>query len=256
MAMTTGSPLALLLKAVPITSGRGKFFGKKPKKGWCIMKYGELKLGQIEAVVNKHGGMDGLQRFLSGETVVVDATPDNQFRALMEEYLPTMRCIVLDATKMLVNLDADPNLPFTGADVVSHTGGGWVLVERREEDLYVDGKKILFFLSGRQLNGKTVKGLELREEVTSQPVFNANLLDALADNPQFIPEGWKKDADGKPRYIFFWGTIYRHAYARLCVRYLYWRGGRWNRSYDWLGSDAWDSDGPAAVSASSEALAA
>lgn len=36
------------------------------------MKYGELTLGQIEAVVNKLGGMDGVKRFLSGEPSVAD----------------------------------------------------------------------------------------------------------------------------------------------------------------------------------------
>lgn len=34
------------------------------------MKYGDLNLGQIEAIVNKLGGMDGVRRFLSGELVV------------------------------------------------------------------------------------------------------------------------------------------------------------------------------------------
>ena len=34
------------------------------------MKYGELNLGQVEAIVNKLGGMEGVQRFLSGELVV------------------------------------------------------------------------------------------------------------------------------------------------------------------------------------------
>ncbi len=34
------------------------------------MKYGELNLGQIEAIVNKLGGMDGAQRFLRGELSV------------------------------------------------------------------------------------------------------------------------------------------------------------------------------------------
>lgn len=33
------------------------------------MKYGELNLGQIEALVNKLGGMDGVHRFLSDELV-------------------------------------------------------------------------------------------------------------------------------------------------------------------------------------------
>ena len=34
------------------------------------MKYNELNLGQIEALVNKLGGMEGVQRFLSGELIV------------------------------------------------------------------------------------------------------------------------------------------------------------------------------------------
>ena len=33
------------------------------------MKYGELILGQVEAVVNKLGGMEGVKRFLAGETM-------------------------------------------------------------------------------------------------------------------------------------------------------------------------------------------
>ncbi|OGZ32058.1 MAG: hypothetical protein A3H02_02710 [Candidatus Niyogibacteria bacterium RIFCSPLOWO2_12_FULL_41_13] len=34
------------------------------------MKYGKLTLGQVEAIVNKLGGMEGVKRFLSGETVI------------------------------------------------------------------------------------------------------------------------------------------------------------------------------------------
>jgi hypothetical protein len=37
------------------------------------MKYNELNLGQIEALVNKLGGMDGVHRFLSGELIVSTA---------------------------------------------------------------------------------------------------------------------------------------------------------------------------------------
>lgn len=39
-----------------------------------IMKYGELTLGQVEALVNKLGGMEGVKRFLSGELLVSAAT--------------------------------------------------------------------------------------------------------------------------------------------------------------------------------------
>ena len=38
------------------------------------MKYGELNLGQIEAVINKLGGMDGVNRFLRGELSVSEPT--------------------------------------------------------------------------------------------------------------------------------------------------------------------------------------
>ncbi len=34
------------------------------------MKYGELTLGQVEAIVNKLGGMESVKRFLAGEAVV------------------------------------------------------------------------------------------------------------------------------------------------------------------------------------------
>jgi len=34
------------------------------------MKYSELNLGQVEAVVNKLGGIEGVKRFLSGETII------------------------------------------------------------------------------------------------------------------------------------------------------------------------------------------
>jgi hypothetical protein len=34
------------------------------------MKYGTLNLGQIEAIVNKFGGMEGVERFLRGELTV------------------------------------------------------------------------------------------------------------------------------------------------------------------------------------------
>ncbi|MDP3991183.1 MAG: hypothetical protein Q8P63_02720 [Candidatus Nealsonbacteria bacterium] len=37
------------------------------------MKYGELNLGQVEAMVNKLGGMEGVRRFLAEELVVKEA---------------------------------------------------------------------------------------------------------------------------------------------------------------------------------------
>ncbi len=43
------------------------------------MKYGELNLGQVEAIINKLGGMDGVHRFLSSEMVVKTAERSNVY---------------------------------------------------------------------------------------------------------------------------------------------------------------------------------
>jgi len=56
----------------PITSGRGKNSANSRKRSGK-MKYGELNLGQVEAVVNKLGGMEGVRMFLAGELVVKEA---------------------------------------------------------------------------------------------------------------------------------------------------------------------------------------
>jgi len=48
------------------------------------MKYGELNLGQVEAIVNKLGGMEGVQRFLSGELVL--KAPDHPVYGVTVDY--------------------------------------------------------------------------------------------------------------------------------------------------------------------------
>ena len=60
------------------------------------MKYGELNLGQIEAVVNKLGGMDGVSRFLSNEQLVVKAA----------ELLKLVREAAVGGTERFVAADA------------------------------------------------------------------------------------------------------------------------------------------------------
>lgn len=148
-----------------------------------------------------------------------------------------------------IDLGADPFLP-DGWSVEEHQKGSVAKLERRGDDLYLDGKKIEFWLSKPQKKGNSIMGNELRKELAKMPVLNANVLDHLLKHPQLIPETWKQDADGNTRYIFFWGTVYRDSGgSSLCVRCLYWYGGAWNWGLDWLGHD-WDSGRPAAVSAS------
>ena len=49
------------------------------------MKYGELSLGQIEALVNKLGGMDGVRRFLADELIVSESTVTGTFKRDMRK---------------------------------------------------------------------------------------------------------------------------------------------------------------------------
>jgi hypothetical protein len=140
---------------------------------------------------------------------------------------------VITVPEHLIDLDADPFVP-DGWKVEEHQKGG---------QFKWDAAKVALYLSKKQQGGKWLEGNKLREELKSKLVFNANLLDYLLNNPHLIPEEW----EGK--YVFFWGTVYRHSGGSLYVRYLYWDGGRWDWGCRWLGS-AWRDDRPAAVPAS------
>ena len=128
------------------------------------------KLGQF-------GNLAGIKSVLEGKAKIKPVAED------------ASRIITLNETTV-VNLATTPNLPFSGATVESHIGEGWAIVVKRSDGLYVNGRKVVLHLSKRQIKGKTIQGHELREELTSKPVLNANLLDALADNPHLIPEAW------------------------------------------------------------------
>ncbi|PIR91964.1 hypothetical protein COU01_04345 [Candidatus Falkowbacteria bacterium CG10_big_fil_rev_8_21_14_0_10_44_15] len=158
--------------------------------------------------------------------------------------------VIISETEIMVNLDAPPALPFDGAQIEFQTGGGWVKVEKREDELYVNGRKIIFYLSERQQGNNMVRGHELREELSGKPVLHPNIMDALIEYPNFIPEGWKVDESGNIRFIFFWAVIFRDAGGRLYVRYFCFHVGQWRRrSCHWL-DDNWGDRGPAALLAS------
>jgi hypothetical protein len=154
------------------------------------------------------------------------------------KFLATQRIRVVNATTIMVNLDVAPRLPFDGATVESHIGSGWVKVQLRKDGLYVDGRKVILYLSERQKSGGSLKGYELRDELTGKPVLNANLLDALYENTHLVPEDWKRrDEAGNIRFICFLATTYRNpGVVGLCVRYLYFFDGAWSRGCSWLGN--------------------
>jgi len=78
-----------------------------------------------------------------------------------------------------------------------------------------DASKVSLYLSDAQKSGKCIEGNKLREELAGKPVLNANVLDICLPI-RTHPEEWKD------KYVFFWGTIYRHLDGSLCVRCLCW----------------------------------
>lgn len=188
------------------------------------MKY-DLYVGDVsvKAVFDKLGGVEGAKRFLAGN-----------FEVVIKNHI--------------VNGDK-PFIP-DGWKVEKHTPLGGKLT-RDGDNLFLNGRKIGFHLSPNQAEGEYIESNKLRKELQDNRVeiLNANVLDYLREHPELIPDSWKVDEQGKTRYIFFWGTVYRGSGGRLRVRCLCWLGGEWGWSNRWLDRE-WDSLSPAAVLAS------
>jgi hypothetical protein len=126
----------------------------------------------------------------------------------------------------IIDCDGDPFVP-----------SGW-RVEKHEKSGFFkwDPKAVRLYRSKFQYGSKHIGSDELREEMVGKSVLPANVLDYLIAHPHLIPKAWKKEADGYTTHIFFWGTIYRDPDGHLSVRDLYWDGGKWHWSYNWLSS--------------------
>lgn len=119
----------------------------------------------------------------------------------------------------VIDLDADPHIPYEGWKVKEHRKGG---------QFTWDPVKLQLYLSEDQKDNKIVGSELCCFELADKPTLNANLLDYLLDHPDLIPEEWKGKA------VFFWGTIYRDSKGYQMVRYLGFGVSRWERDYGWL----------------------
>ena len=142
--------------------------------------------------------------------------------------------------RIKANLDADPSLPFDGAvfegkEGAKHVRQGKVELEYRpdEDELYVNGRKLVPFVSELQKGGKTVQGYTLQAEVDANNPTNATLADVLYEHQEFIPKKFRDD-----RVWFFWGTVFSVSVGLLYVRCLVWDDVQWRRDCSWQG-DVW-----------------
>ncbi len=133
-----------------------------------------------------------------------------------------------------IDTDLDPGLAFDGYEVEFHAKGGRVIIERRGEELWINGRKVILYRSDEQQKGAWICGYRLREELSGKPILNACILDFLLEHTGFIPESWKKDREDRILCIFFPGTAYRRSDGSVCYRCLYFQDGMWRRSFGWL----------------------
>jgi len=145
-----------------------------------------------------------------------------------------------------LDLAAEPRLPFPTAFIASHKPDGVVAVERRPDGLYVDAKKVVLFRSELQTDG--VQGPQLYDELFEKAVLNANVLQFLIQNPEFIPESpdWKKQGEEADVMIYFWGTLFGHPNGDHCVSHMEWNGASWTWSCSSI-QNWWLENQPAAL---------
>jgi hypothetical protein len=159
-----------------------------------------------------------------------------------------------------IDLNVLPRIPSTHAfnpQIEQHKPCGRVMVEKRDDGLYLDGIKVVLYRAERQLGQREdfLFGHQLRIELEGKPVLNACLLDFLLDNQEFIPDDWKSNAVGDTWdehiiYVNFWGTVYKRADlgepVATFVRSLCWHRGAWCERFRWSG-DGFNHSWPAAV---------
>lgn len=131
--------------------------------------------------------------------------------------------------KIIIDCDKKPKIPYKGWTIESHKKGGKLEWNPDEIELYLDPAQ----------KGGYIEGNDLRKKLDGVTVLNACVLDYLLKHQELIPEEWKE------KYVYFWGTIFRHAGGRLFVEYLDWNGGGWSWLCSWLGHD-WSDFSPVA----------
>ena len=123
----------------------------------------------------------------------------------------------------------------------------WVRVERRGEDVYHDGHKIVLHLESEQshkygvTNGGKGLGRLLRKRFVLHPNIMASLVEA-----DLVPESWKANQQN----ICFWGAGWiningPHRYQDM-VHSWKWIHGEWRHRGLKMGDDCFDNNCPAA----------
>lgn len=129
----------------------------------------------------------------------------------------------------IIDCDVAPRTP-CGSTVKVHLEGGRFKWDPSQVDLYFSDRQVG---SSPETTNYKVTGHELRPELSTKAVMNANVLDYLLAHPELIPKSWKGHS------VFFWGTIYIDVSGQPYVRYLcsdQLRAGKWGLNENFYGA--------------------
>lgn len=171
------------------------------------MKYGKLNLGQIEAIVNKLGGMDGVDSLLSDEMII------------------TM------VTKVATN-------PFSAFRDQRPFEWGWKGVEREGAlcEAPVDISKlelVPFYKDGEDW----VSGEEMMRRAADKNAFSGcqgwsqHHAEDILSRADELPADWTRNDGPIP---VFTDTVLLDDNGNRSVPYLVWFDGRWQLGWSWL----------------------
>ncbi|MBI3251414.1 MAG: hypothetical protein HYZ62_00715 [Candidatus Andersenbacteria bacterium] len=120
-----------------------------------------------------------------------------------------------------IDLAASPHAPRQAPHIHRHYGQGRVKLASDHDNLYIGNKRVTKYRSMKQLGGLLIKGLDLYRELAQLPILNACVLDKLVQEPQLIPNTWKRDALGNVIFTIFWDTIFISTEGLMYVHALY-----------------------------------
>ncbi len=124
-----------------------------------------------------------------------------------------------DTNRNIIDCDVDPFVD-SGFVIESHQKQGRCVVTSVGNDLLINNKRIVLYLSKRQEGIGTIAWDYLLEELNGKVVLGANVGLHLYEHSSLIPQAWRG------RSILFPGTIFRDPRG---LRYI----GHLNSYHDW-----------------------
>ncbi len=125
------------------------------------------------------------------------------------------RVEVISNSAIRVNLDESPINPSGGA-IPLHAAVGWIIVENHDNQLYVDGRRVVLRISDPQRQGSSILTDNLLERFIGQEFLGASILVALKECPHLIPNKWRNC-----KSILFCDTIFLDQQGKRFLCYLF-----------------------------------